>query len=437
MKRIAWGLAIVVGLLLVANAVMSWRTEARLNVMRRTVRAAGDPASIGDLKPAPIPAAQNAAAQIAGLGADLKTFGHDHIVFLERTPLGEAYDKREDRGSLPTAEQSAAMRAILLKNAAMGEGISRAAACDKWASVGDFSVDHKTFIDQLLTRIQDFRGVMRYAAWEIAVLAQEGKRDDAVRRGVDMLKLSRLEQSEPTLVSYLVAIAVRGVAIDGIVKTLASGPVSPETRGALDAELARCDDPHQFAAILRLERGIAFDALDEMAPQGANRVLLAMFGWSMKRLYVDSFESMGDVIQLADGPWADFRQQVLPWGHGKAQTGHGVLADLLAPAIAAAAAAQDRDITLVRSLRVLNALQAYAAEHGREASGLADLALPAEATTDSYSGKPLMLKRTDGAWTVYGVGKNGVDDGGKLDDEMTDVGLGPPADGKMAAAAAN
>ena len=77
-------------------------------------------------------------------------------------------------------------------------------------------------------------------------------------------------------------------------------------------------------------------------------------------------------------------------------------------------------------LRAFNALQAYAENNGREASGLADLDLPPEATIDPFSGQPLIVKHTDKGWRIYSVGEDGVDDGGAFKDNK-DYGLGPPS----------
>ena len=79
---------------------------------------------------------------------------------------------------------------------------------------------------------------------------------------------------------------------------------------------------------------------------------------------------------------------------------------------------------MLRSLRAFNALQRYAEEHGAEAAGLADLQLPAEATVDPFTGKPLIAKSVDGSWSVYSVGKDGVDDGGEFATPK-DFGVGP------------
>jgi hypothetical protein len=415
LKRWGIGIAIVLGLLLTANWVMAWRTAARESAVKAAVRAAGDPASIADLKPNPIPNDQNAAAQIASRAGELKPFEQDYIDFLEKTDLGKAYD---ESAALPTAEQAAAMRKILDKNEAMRVAIDRAAACDAWASVADFSVDHSLFLEQLLKRIQNFRTVMRYARWELDVLAAEGKRDQAVRRGIDMLKLARLHESEPTLVAYLVTVAVRGTAIDGLNKTLAAGPVSAAARRALDAELARADRPDQFADVLRLERAVAMDA--SLAVAGPVSRLL---GWPVKRYFIDAYKMLDETIDLADGPWAEFRKHTKAWRGPDIDTGHGILADLLAPAIAASVEARDRDLALIRSLRVLNALQGFEEREMREASGLKDAGLSSQATTDPITNLPLLTSHGERGWTVYSVGKNEKDDGGNFE-KWLDVGVG-------------
>jgi hypothetical protein len=414
-KRWGIAIAIVVGLLLAANGIMAWRTGARESSIKAAIRTQGDPASIADLKPEPIPDHQNAAAQVAALASELKAFEKDHIAFLENTDLGKAYDKSD---ALPTAEQAAAIQTILDKHEAMKGAIDRAAACNAWASVGDYSVDHTQFIEQLLRRVQNFRTVMRYARLELDTLAAAGRRDEAMRRGTGMLKLSRLHESEPTLVAYLVSVAVRGTAIDGLDNTLAAGPVSADVRRALDEELARADRPDQFGAILRLERGAAMDA--SLAVAGP---VSRMLGWPVKRYYLEAYQMLEEVIALADGPWPEFRKQAKSWEGRDVDTGHGVLANLLAPAIAASVTARDRDLALIRSLRVLNALQGFEEREGRVASGLKDSGLSGDAIIDPITNSPLLATRRERGWTVYSVGKNEKDDRGDFYDWL-DVGVG-------------
>ncbi len=426
--RWALVLAAVVGVLFIANGVMAWRTYARRQANIDAIRAAGDPASISDLTPKAIPYDENAAAQIAALADATKVFEKDYVTFLERTELGKAYDKAEGP---PNAEQTAAMRAILDKNAAIAAGISQAAACDVWASRGDFAVDHHTFLEQLLQRIQLVRSVFHYGRWEMIVLIQEGKADEAVRRGTELLKLARLFEAEPALVSYLCAIACRGAALDQLPAAVTAGRIAPETREALDEELARTDDPNSFLKALRLERAVAMDAFPTVI-QGYSPAYVRLVGWPMQRHFLPAYDMMTRIIEAAEKPWRDFRHEVKHTMLG--QPPGYPLADLLLPAIVASVSARDRDLTLVRSIRVLNSLELYVEQNGRQATGLTDLKMPAEATIDPYSGDPLLLNHNDGGWTVYGVGENGKDDGGTLDEKRTDVGVRTPR--KVAAEAA-
>ena len=79
---------------------------------------------------------------------------------------------------------------------------------------------------------------------------------------------------------------------------------------------------------------------------------------------------------------------------------------------------------MLRSLRIYNALRQFSEHNGREATGLAELKLPADATIDPYSGQPLKLKHSELGWVVYSVLENGVDDGGNFKD-LKDYGVAP------------
>ena len=103
------------------------------------------------------------------------------------------------------------------------------------------------------------------------------------------------------------------------------------------------------------------------------------------------------------------------------------LAKSLAPAIQAVLHVVVRTRALIRSLRVLNAVQTHVSAGSKEPPKLTDLGLPAETITDPYTGEPLHVKKTPRGWVVYSVGPNFRDDGGKIDDPINgDVGVGPP-----------
>jgi hypothetical protein len=130
------------------------------------------------------------------------------------------------------------------------------------------------------------------------------------------------------------------------------------------------------------------------------------------------------VIAASEAPWDEFRKLARDGGKFDKPTGFGVMADQLAPAVVATAKARGRDLATVRSLRAFNALRLFAKMKKREATGLAELELPAEAMADPFSGEPLKAKLTEKDWVIYSVMSNEVDDGGNFKDQL-DYGVAP------------
>ena len=63
LKRCVIGFGILLGLVLLINAVLAWRTESRFEQLVAAVRAEGDPAPSKISRPEPIPDDRNAAAR--------------------------------------------------------------------------------------------------------------------------------------------------------------------------------------------------------------------------------------------------------------------------------------------------------------------------------------------------------------------------------------
>lgn len=424
-KRTGIGLAIVVALALIANGVMAWWTEHRLQTQIAAIRAAGDPASIADLAPEPIPDDENAAAILKRLEPRLEEFGKEHGRFFN-TPLGKAYDEAQQLGDPATAEQIEAIQNILSKYPDVEQAIVQAAQCKRFASGLDFSLKHREFLEQLLDSVQHGRTAARFLGWRGEVLLAEGRYEDAINNAIQALQLARLHEHEPTMVAHMVAMAMRSKAIDQLYDALAVTNISPELHEKLDEELALHDNPQRVIEVLKTERALNADWVDgEFGNLTGGKAMLAqMVGWPMKSYAVGTLNAMGEVIEMASQPAGNIRLQLRFTGAEKPKTEHGVLADLLVPALEAFFRAHARHAAVSRSLRIFNALTQFRDEHGREASGLEELALPKEATIDPFSGKPLKLKHTDEGWVVYSVMANGVDDGGDFK-EQKDYGVAP------------
>ena len=81
----------------------------------------------------------------------------------------------------------------------------------------------------------------------------------------------------------------------------------------------------------------------------------------------------------------------------------------------------------IRVLRVLNAAQARLPADGGDAPRLRELGLPAEATTDPFTGEPLHVKKLPKGWLIYSVGANFQDDGGSSSTPHDDISAGSPS----------
>lgn len=425
--RIGVGLTILVALTLLANGFMIWRTDARLQKRIDAIRAAGDPATIADLAPEPIPPNENAAYHLEQIAPMLDVFSKEHARFLDKTPLGKAYDAALDRNEFATKEQLDAIRQLLDRYPEIDAGFDAAAGCDRYASLLDFNVNHQQLVQDIIdNRALRFRTLARFVNWRMEVLVGEGKSDEAVQMGIQLLKLARLYNSEPLLINYLLGIAVRGIAVHAIYDALSAGSVSPETLTALDQELAWLDDPQELAQVLKTERAFAISATNEsgvMMANDANSIWVKLVGWPVKSMYVDSLGVFDDQFALPGDEWFEIRECFNSdgtWDGSK----HGILGTLLGPGLGAAYSAHSRNLANVRSLRIASALARYRQEHGREASGLDDLSLSRETTLDPFSGEPLKLKRTDDGWLIYTVMQNGIDDDGDFTDQK-DYGFAP------------
>ena len=386
------------------------------------IRAEGYPATIADLTPRMIEAEEDAAAQLAAVENQLQGFDRELAQF-ERTSVGKSYREERERDQAPATEQLNAMRAIVQKFPELDAAIKRAATCDQYASRLAYRLPYPQFQAAMLSQLTNLRTVARFVAWQMQLAIAEGRTDLAVEQGIALLRLADLyDGSESGILSSQIAMAVRGVAVNELYSALSAGPISPALRQQLDKELARFDAKESLLHALTTERAITVSATEEQLGGGVKPLIVNTVGLYLKKMYVEAIDYYEPVVSVIEQPW--YVAHPHSTSIFQKPTAYGTMADQLAPAFEAQFEAVHRTSALLRSLRVLNALQQYATEQGAEATGLVDLKLPAEAIKDPFTGKPLIAKLVDGKWLVYSVGKDGVDDGGNFA-KYKDVGFGP------------
>ena len=394
-------------ILLLVAAVWVSRSAARLEQRIEAVRAAGDPLSLADLACEPIPPETNAAVFLRRAEADLEAIGKE---------LLSVYESESYCAGRPTGVELKTIGSALEAYPNVIPLLERAADCPDYDSQPDYSLDPPVFLASFL-QAQNLRPAARLLKARALFLQSEGKPDEALEQCVLMLRLARHFDREPLTLSYLVAVACRGVAVDTTNQVLRSGPVSKSARDALEAELALHDNIDAFRWALKSERAFGMDSY---------RAIPARNWWPIRAMWDNDAAAYLDVIdqhlKLASQP----HSQVAAAGPvSDAGSRRAVLTQLAEPAILAGRVAADNNRAAIRCLRVLNALQALERPGDAPQPKLSDLGLPAEATVDPFTGEPLKLRKLPEGWLIYSVGQNLTDDGGKLDDRRSDVGLGP------------
>lgn len=401
---------------LIANAIFVWQTGNSLEDRLSKLRADGEPLSLADLGSMPAPPGADAAAVLKRIEPELRA------LCKEINPL---LDEAESTASRPERIW-VSLQAAYDKHPSVLPALAEAAACPSYKSplnyqlpaLSEASRPAPSFQDELSHWVQtqrEFANVLKCRA-DLQLRAKDY--DGAMRTCLTGLRIARHVSHEPTMITHLVVIAVRANLMAAANEILRAGPIAAELHAELEAALATWDSADAYRWGMLSDRAYGLQAMDEMNPNG-------WFSWFMRGLISDQkhsyLDQMTEAIKLADRSFAEFQSESAVAAK-KTPGGRHWASVLILPAIFKLREADFRDRCLVRSMRVLNALTAK--KMTETPADLAGLGLPTTATTDPYTDKSLIMKRVDGQWVVYGVGKNLTDDGGKLD-HLEDVGFGP------------
>jgi hypothetical protein len=405
---IALGAAILI--LLMANAIWVWSNASRLQNKLAALRAEGEPLCLADLAPQPIPPGWNAAVLLRRARSDLEAMDKE---------LTDVYQSEGYKVGRLSESQLKTIRSALEAHPKVIPLLEQAAACPGYDPQLDYTVGPQPFLKAYWDQQSDPRGAARLLRVRALQLLCQGEREEALRTCLLTFRLCRHFDYEPMMIGYLVALGSRGSAIEATNLALRAGPLSNDARNALEAELALHDGPKAYEHALKAERAYGLESF---------RTMPGRRFWLVSRpLWDDATSYYLDIIDqhlaLASRPYAEVAAMNLgaaPDPGGFRRLGHMVL-----PAILSAREAMERTRARIRCLRVLNALQARPEQGAAETPKLSDLGLPADATTDPFTGKPLHLKKLPAGWLVYSVGKDLKDDGGDFT-EALDVGVGPP-----------
>ncbi len=398
----------ILAILLIANGIWVWTTGSRLEKKLAALRAEGDPLSLADLAREPIPPEKNAAILLRRARSDLEAIEKELMDLYESDGYAD--------GRLSEAELKT-IRSALQTYPKVIPLLEQAAACEDYDPQLDFTVGPQPFLTGYLDHVSNLRPAARVLRFRVLLLLASGEREEAIRSCITMFRLCRHFEREPIMIGYLMSLGCRGYAVEAANAVLRAGPLPEDSREALEAELALHDGVEAYRRALKSERAYGLESFRELPGRSiwiVGRALWNDAAW----YYLDTIDRH---VAAASRPYPEVAATVLaarPDPGGFRRLGH-----LVEPAILAGREALERTRARIRCLRVLNAVQGRAAQGVTEPK-LSDLGLPAAATTDPYTGKPLHLEKTPRGWLVYSVGKDLKDDGGQVS-EVQDVGVAP------------
>jgi len=280
-------------------------------------------------------------------------------------------------------------------------------------------------IGTLLPYTQDARTVANVLWYDAMLRSEEKDADGALDSVRGILNAGRSIGDEPTLISVLVRIAIRGVAAGELERSLAQGQPSENPMRTLQSLL---EDEEKVPLLLYGMRGerAVFDRLLENIQNGKIRTKAVggLMGGGEEFLLVSGpvagqraifLDIMTENVEAAKLPVE--QQDAELTRIDKSISQRPLLIRILMPAGIRVAQAYCRSQAQLRAAIVALAVERFRREHGRWPNSLAELVpgkLP-QVYVDPYDGKPLRYRRNKGGVVIYSVGPDKIDDGGNLE----------------------
>ncbi|MFM9961641.1 MAG: hypothetical protein ACKV2Q_10485 [Planctomycetaceae bacterium] len=312
-------------------------------------------------------------------------------------------------------------------------------------------------MEVLLPGVQQSRELARALAaramWELA----EGSQVDAWRDLMTMHRLGRLVGQGPTLIEYLVGVAIEAMAINAELRFLSETKPSAKMLAMYHKQLDRLPARASVADKLDAgERAMGLDVvhrlarsqmnLGELIGDGTNDSLIMKLAEGTIALTVDWDEVLKPmnrwydrIVEVAQKPEyaarsAAIRQldqdlkvlvekrrgpaamlALLGGRPAITQMTTDVLISLLLPSVNQVLGAEGRAIQKMHSLEIAFALAAWRSEHDTYPDSLEKLKPKyiAEVPNDLFNDKPLRYERTEDGYRFYSIGQNEKDEEGR------------------------
>ena len=384
-KILKWtGIALggLAAILLIANAVFVWTTDARLERQLAEISAAGDPLTLADLARKPIPPEKNAATYLRRAEAEVTAIENEIEQWIEAVKNARFLAWYFSEKHPMPEKMHKAMKAIYAAHPKVIGLLQKAADCPDYDAQLDYSLPPEQFMAQLLPMraraSQRCKSLMRIVH---GCLQTDGNCDEAARMALAIFRLARHIERNPMLVGYLVALTVQGIAVNAANrlfrrdqsrrKSTKHWTPNLPSRNAWRDTPGRSrpngpsdsipSDPSRFAISGYTAVGIGTGRSRNISIRIAEFLALAPDRRPYRRAETEPFDKTTGRLAVRE-----FRR---------------TLFSLLESDVSAVTRAR----AMIRCLRVLNALQTHVPAGSNEIPKLTELGLPAETTTDPFN----------------------------------------------------
>lgn len=383
-----------------------------------------------------IPDAENAALQVLETSSLLPTPWPDWRLYVTGQNSAAAKALQTGLDDLEPPIQLNDQQIIALR----GELVRAAAALEKAGPLADlttgrFASNWSKAGNTLLTHHLDVYHVAELLTLAATFRSQEHDLEGALSCCRQALNLSRAIGDEPILISQAYRVGRRRSALRALERTLAQGQVSEQSLAGVQRLLERDEAEPLFLCGLRGSRASLDEWLDRLqkgqidgqqfrdslqgrtGPKRAPTLDDMKFWWdvgSVQNNRAVLLRYMNRAVEIAKLPVEQQAAQIEQLN--ASIDGLPLLAQMLCRNLWVVG--QDWQLTNaeMRGGIVMLAVERFRLDHGRWPTSLAVLVpnyLP-EVPADPYGEGPLHFRRHEQGWTIYSIGPDRQDDGGKL-----------------------
>ncbi len=433
-KLLGWsGLTLVSAVILTFAYfhIWSWRARVAYEGKLAALRAAGEPVLPEDVAPPPVPDEENAAV----------LFEEAFELYVDFTDTGKKeIDELLWRALNPRRTAVADLRPIYkLWLAPNAPALVKAREALKRPKCR-FDLDYAAGPGMLTMHLSKMKNLANQFAFSACRELDEGRPETALEEVRCCLRLTRVLEEEPTLISQLVrAVILQHFACDALEQVLVSGAAGEEGLLGVAEELGRCADRvyEPLIPVLKAERTMIIWMTDRLLEQkihyGTGTGLELSELAIMKRdpatrglLYDDVVAGLNYCERLieavrrpywtARGMIARIDEELEKDGSSFQLVGRRALTLMQVPIHCKVMEKFAHAEARLTVLRLACAVEVYSRRHGRLPESLAELApkLLPEIPRDPFTGRSYIYKMKPGGtnYVIYSVGSDEEDDGG-------------------------